>query len=77
MFLTASPSISEKKCGRLPVAGTPKLALSGLAFSQATRCDSSRTGTSGPTATANSIEGGTSEVQLNIVSKRILGLPGA
>ena len=26
---------------------------------------------------ANSIEGGTSEVQLNIVSKRILGLPGA
>ena len=26
---------------------------------------------------ANSIEGGTSEVQLNIVSKRILALPGA
>jgi acyl-CoA dehydrogenase len=26
---------------------------------------------------ANSIEGGTSEVQLNIISKRILGLPGA
>jgi alkylation response protein AidB-like acyl-CoA dehydrogenase len=26
---------------------------------------------------ANSIEGGTSEVQLNVVSKRILGLPGA
>jgi acyl-CoA dehydrogenase len=26
---------------------------------------------------ANSIEGGTSEVQLNIVAKRILGLPGA
>ena len=26
---------------------------------------------------ANSIEGGTSEVQLNIVSKRLLGLPGA
>ena len=26
---------------------------------------------------ANSIEGGTSEVQLNIVSKRILGLPDA
>jgi acyl-CoA dehydrogenase len=26
---------------------------------------------------ANSIEGGTSEVQLNVVAKRILGLPGA
>ena len=26
---------------------------------------------------ANSIEGGTSEVQLNIVAKRILGLPDA
>ena len=26
---------------------------------------------------ANSIEGGTSEVQLNIISKRILDLPGA
>jgi alkylation response protein AidB-like acyl-CoA dehydrogenase len=26
---------------------------------------------------ANSIEGGTSEVQLNVISKRILGLPGA
>jgi acyl-CoA dehydrogenase len=26
---------------------------------------------------ANSIEGGTSEVQLNIISKRILELPGA
>jgi acyl-CoA dehydrogenase len=26
---------------------------------------------------ANSIEGGTSEVQLNIVAKRILDLPGA
>jgi alkylation response protein AidB-like acyl-CoA dehydrogenase len=26
---------------------------------------------------ANSIEGGTSEVQLNIIAKRILGLPGA
>ena len=26
---------------------------------------------------ANSIEGGTSEVQLNIVAKRILQLPGA
>jgi alkylation response protein AidB-like acyl-CoA dehydrogenase len=26
---------------------------------------------------ANSIEGGTSEVQLNVVSKRLLGLPGA
>ena len=26
---------------------------------------------------ANSIEGGTSEVQLNIVAKRILELPGA
>nr|WP_232232447.1 acyl-CoA dehydrogenase family protein [Cupriavidus sp. amp6] len=26
---------------------------------------------------ANSIEGGTSEVQLNIVAKRLLGLPGA
>ena len=26
---------------------------------------------------ANSIEGGTSEVQLNIVAKRILGLPSA
>ena len=26
---------------------------------------------------ANSIEGGTSEVQLNIVAKRILSLPGA
>jgi acyl-CoA dehydrogenase len=26
---------------------------------------------------ANSIEGGTSEVQLNIVAKRILNLPGA
>ena len=25
----------------------------------------------------NSIEGGTSEVQLNVVAKRILGLPGA
>ena len=25
---------------------------------------------------ANSIEGGTSEVQLNIIAKRILGLPG-
>ncbi len=28
-------------------------------------------------AKANSIEGGTSEVQLNVISKRILGLPGA
>ena len=28
-------------------------------------------------ARANSIEGGTSEVQLNVVAKRILGLPGA
>ena len=26
---------------------------------------------------ANSIEGGTSEVQLNVVAKRVLGLPGA
>lgn len=26
---------------------------------------------------ANSIEGGTSEVQLNVIAKRILGLPGA
>ena len=26
---------------------------------------------------ANSIEGGTSEVQLNIIAKRILNLPGA
>jgi acyl-CoA dehydrogenase len=26
---------------------------------------------------ANSIEGGTSEIQLNIVAKHILGLPGA
>jgi alkylation response protein AidB-like acyl-CoA dehydrogenase len=26
---------------------------------------------------ANSIEGGTSEIQLNIVAKRILDLPGA
>ena len=26
---------------------------------------------------ANSIEGGTSEVQLNIIAKRILALPGA
>jgi len=26
---------------------------------------------------ANSIEGGTSEIQLNIVAKRILALPGA
>ena len=26
---------------------------------------------------ANSIEGGTSEVQLNVISKRILELPGA
>ena len=25
----------------------------------------------------NSIEGGTSEVQLNVVAKRLLGLPGA
>ena len=25
----------------------------------------------------NSIEGGTSEVQLNVIAKRILGLPGA
>ena len=26
---------------------------------------------------ANSIEGGTSEIQLNIIAKRILALPGA
>ncbi len=50
----ASPTIRPKKCGRLPVAGTPKLAMSGLALSQAMRCGSSLTGTALPTATPNS-----------------------
>ena len=30
-----------------------------------------------PRSAANSIEGGTSEVMLNVVAKRILELPGA
>ena len=55
----------------MSLLGTRGLGWSGAGFS-----DEEREGTRAwLRSKANSIEGGTSEVQLNIIAKRILGLP--
>ena len=51
--------------------GTQSLGWEGDAFD----ADELRTTRSWLRSKANSIEGGTSEVQLNIIAKRVLGLP--
>src|SRR5205809_6475793 len=53
---SACSSRDPLKCGMVPLLGTPNVALSGLAFSQATNCVKSLTsaGTAVPTKTQNS-----------------------
>ena len=53
---SACSSRDPVKCGMVPLLGTPNVALSGLAFSQATNCLKSLTsaGTAVPTKTQNS-----------------------
>src|SRR3979490_1092900 len=56
---STSSSLDPVKCGMVPWLGTPNVALSGLAFSQATNCVKSNclkfpASTAGPTTTQNS-----------------------
>ena len=55
----------------LASAGTQQLGWEGDDFSD----DEIRLGREWLRSKANTIEGGTSEVQLNIIAKRVLGLP--
>ncbi len=55
----------------MTMLGTRALGWSGPEFSEAER-EGTRAWLR---SKANSIEGGTSEVQLNIIAKRVLGLP--
>ena len=55
----------------LSLLGTQSLGWDGNSFSE----DEITTTRAWLRSKANSIEGGTSEVQLNIIAKRVLGLP--